>query len=280
MRVSPRNWALLLSLFIFISCQKQAPQVSTPLRIAFFDTAHCVQYLTELAPQNVELKLESSSYTQAQVCALPLDHPARHGDRVMAVFLRNLTPHQGAREEKRLPIHLYGLFNSAGQSSGAKWERALENARQQKVQLIYSAVATQEAFKWSEDISLIVASGQWGGRVQKNDHFYPHELIKNSTDLRQRSLVIGSYQMDDLHQEAWRDQSLLYPELIDYSFAQSESAARELYIQGSSHALGVAAGRSLSICRQELGSFKTLRQCLEKHTQTVNAQDGVLLKQF
>lgn len=271
--------AFLLLNFILLSCQQQTPTEPTIIRVAFFDTAHCLEYLTKQAPKNIIFKLENSAYTQAEVCALELSHPARHGDRVVAIFLRNLTPASGT-QEKALEIHLYGLFNPSGESPGSHWNHALESARKLQVQLIYSAVATKEVIKWDAEIALVVASGQWGGRVKKNATFYPHELIKNSAHLRERSLVIGSYQMDTLHQEAWRDQSLLYSELIDYSFAQSESAAKELGVQGSSHALAIAAGRSLSICRHVTENFKKMRQCLQEHALTVSTQDGVVLKQY
>ena len=213
------------------------------------------------------------------VCALPLTHPLRHGDRVLTNFFRNLT-----KLDHTQTISLYGLFETNGQTHANSWAQALESAHKRKSAFIASAIALPLSESTRAPLGIlppmIVASGQWGGRIKEETKLFPHEMIIKNQVPRENALVIGSYFLDDAHQEAFSDQTLLYKDLINYSFAMSDEIKKEMNLSGSSYALAVAIGRLMSLCESKLRPFKRLQECLKNKSVSVSTVSHELLYQF
>lgn len=204
----------------------------------------------------------------------------RHGDRVLLTYLKNLSPDIEGHE-----ILLYGLFTLSGRIDAPSWLRANMDAMARGSQVIASAVAAPITELRSEVLSLdnhllILASGQWGGRIPENQRLIPHEIIRNSKELKENVLVIGPYFLDKNHQEAYLDQTLLYSDLIQYSFAISEDTENQDTIIGSSYALAVATARMMNLCLDKLGEATAIKACLKTHSVSVKTVNGPEVFQY
>lgn len=268
--------ALITLLFTFFTRAPITPHV------AFLDTAFCPQALKENLPNGVELELVQNLETAQTICSLSLTHPMRHGDRVLLTYLKNLAP-----EVKAHKIHLYGLFTLTGKINAKSWLRAATDAIARGNNIIASAVAAPVEAHIEENLPLreellIVASGQWGGAIKENQILVPQELIRKNEELRSKSLVIGAYFLDQRHQEAYLDHTLLYQDLINYSFAISDEGeeGEHRVLAGSSYALAVALARLMNFCAQEVGDIKGVKECLENKRVSVDTVDGRTLYQF
>ncbi len=246
--------------------------------MAFLDTAFCAEALRENLPKGVELELIQNLETAQTICSLPLSHPMRHGDRVLLTYLKNLAPAGEAHV-----IRLYGLFSLSGQIDGKSWLRAATDAMARGSDVIASAVAApvdtyREEFLPLKDELMVVASGQWGGRIKEQQILVPQELIRKNQMLRSKSLVIGPYFLDEKHQEAFLDHTLLYQELIDYSFAISDGEKNLL--AGSSYALAVAVARMMNFCASQMGEPEDIKECLESKKVSIQTINGRTLYQY
>lgn len=217
------------------------------------------------------MKLVLQTESEESICSLPIEHPARHGDRVLIQFFKNLAPN-GAE----FTLSLYSLFTSEGITSQMKWEEALRSVQRSDVHLVASAVALKGNFKQEQLPPLFLASGQWGGKVKKDDIFFPQESLKESKKHRANTLLFGSYHLDTHHQEAYDDHTLLYKNLINYWFAASEHDI----LSGSSNALALGTARAMSFCAKEIIDFDTLKDCLKKREVHVTTVGKNKLRQF
>ncbi len=269
--------SLLAALTLFTLIFTYVTRVPTPPRIAILDTAFCPDFHSEFLAPKVELELIQNLETAKTICSLPINHPMRHGDRVLQTYLKNLSPDVAPHQ-----IRLYGLFTLSGAIDGKSWLRGATDAMMRGSDLIASAVGAPVAELRSEILALknellLISSGQWGGRVQEAQKFIPQEMIRKSSELRKKSLVIGSYFLDGKHQEAFLDNTLLYTDLIDYSFAVSED---EEGLTGSSYALAVASARLMNFCASEVGDPADLKECLRHKSVSVKTVNGPTLYQY